>query len=153
MKQNAKADIAPAKVSDNLVKEVLHLVAATTATKPELPEHARQRLQAKVKATFALAECGQHTPGPWIACYDTILVESNNELVAECKSRHYGKAEDAANAAHIAHCCNAHDQLVSALQAILDSEDTTLADGGVILSENIRSAAKAALAQAQKEGI
>lgn len=38
----------PAKVSENLVKEVIGLVNACGATEPPLPEHARARLQAKV---------------------------------------------------------------------------------------------------------
>lgn len=62
-----------------------------------------------------------HTPGPWIACYKSVIVESNNELIADCDARPTTGNEHVANAEFIARACNAHADLLEALRNITNS--------------------------------
>lgn len=145
MKQNSKADVAPAQVSDDLVKEVLHLVAATTATEPQIPQAARKRLQDKVKATFAPAECGQHTPTRWDWSDLQAILNNAGEHLRDSSPASSERCFEAAK--RLTQLKTAHDQLVTALQAMVNLWPAKAHQAN---PQHPIHQARAALAQAQK---
>ena len=98
-----------------------------------------------------MTHTAKHTPGPWYPHY----VKADHCLSSSVWGREPGNQVAViggksletmnANAALIA----AAPAMYEALQSILDSENSTLGDGGSILGDDYRSLLQAALAQAE----
>jgi len=61
----------------------------------------------------------QHSPTPW-TCDDSEILDANGVEVADTWWGDTGRERRVADAAFIARACNAHDELVSALQDFRD---------------------------------
>lgn len=128
----------PAKVSANLVKEVLGLVNACNATEPPLPEHSRERLQQAVAA--------KHTPGPWCVTHQT-LTDQSWDIISEavaggiCVATCGCCADDNSHVAANARLIAAVPDLLQALRRIADDPYTTCQCGDI---------ARAAIAKAER---
>lgn len=59
-----------------------------------------------------------HTPTPWQHRTAIGIVDGDNELIADTYKSPYALDAIIANAAHIVHCVNVHDQLVAALRLV-----------------------------------
>jgi hypothetical protein len=75
----------------------------------------------------------KHTPTPW-AAYGTTLstrAEGPRSLIGTTDPlRHHEEEEqNAANAAHIVKCVNAHDELVAALKGMLEAWEEQFGEG------------------------
>ena len=99
----------------------------------------------------------QYTPTPWV--YDELRPASfysddvTGSIIGTCDGFRFAErpaAEQAANAAHIVKCVNAHDDLVAALSIFLGHDDRfKIAVGGNPNAvEKMMEAARAALAKA-----
>ena len=93
----------------------------------------------------------KRTPGPWtvhVISDETIetRIQAGAEILARvCDFGKYRIVEQEGNANLFA----AAPAMYEALQSILDSENSTLGDGGSILGDDYRSLLQAALAQAE----
>lgn len=112
----------------------------------------------------------QHTPGNWWAgkhrnsdnIVDQIIISDNetNYRIAGLNVSNHGRSEEeqTANAAFIVRACNAHDELVTALQAISNwdlhsicADGTKAKNAGESLA-NVRRFAREIIAKAEGKG-
>ena len=74
----------------------------------------------------------KHTPTPWILVYGDVIRNMDGERVADCDTTALDTRprppieKDKANAAFIVRACNAHGDLVAALESILVWDDGNL---------------------------
>jgi hypothetical protein len=94
----------------------------------------------------------EHTPTPWhrnippASKYNTIF-SGRNTHVLHLSSSGLDNKEIEANADFIVRAVNAHDDLVAALEAVIDYEDVMLPAGSY--GEEVHNKARAALAKAK----
>ena len=96
-----------------------------------------------------------HTPTPWVVD-DLMIFEASKrgwKIANLCGwDSHQSKIEMTANAAFIVTACNAHDQLIAALERLVadyqDVPDATDADGQAVF-EQARAALRAASGEDQ----
>ena len=94
----------------------------------------------------------KHTPGPWrIDNSNNYDIESYNEETGTtfgiCQM--YADESMEANARHIVHCVNCHDELLEALQAVYSDIELQNVKGG---SDELNFIVQQALAKAESEG-
>ena len=83
----------------------------------------------ETKAEAAPAQVAQHTPGPWhyqqnTDAYTHIVRDSEERYVCGCSQDSKGNAK--ANAAFIVRACNCHEELLQALQELLNRNEIML---------------------------
>lgn len=96
-----------------------------------------------------MTHTAKHTPGPW---YRNIPPANKYTTVWSGRNKHVAyikQMPDDVEAEANINLIAAAPAMYEALQSILDSENSTLGDGGSILGDDYRSLLQAALAQAE----
>lgn len=81
------------------------------------------------------------TPGPWVNVGDSVNRVDDWEFIADCNGQNNDPNKDIANATFIVTACNAHNELVAALQKIASCTP--------VIAGDCPSIARAALAKVQ----
>jgi hypothetical protein len=102
-------------------------------------------------------ETAQHTPTPWTVEFGQVIVSEDTTLAMTAPvhngPRVISDDECKANARHIVHCVNLHDELVQALEDLLAGDLTPGGLGGayITVSGDTVRRVKATIARAKKE--